>query len=227
MIVYGKQIVLYVLDKFPEMIKEVYLQKEIDKKLFHRFSKLDKKIARVDSKKAQAMAKGGNHQGFLLLVKDVVFTPFDELKAGKFLVVLYGITDVGNIGAIVRSAYVFGADGVIITGLKHLALEPLIRSSAGALLSMPLALYSKTLDLINELKMSGFKTYGAGFGGENVKDVKFGEKKALFLGSEGDGIPQKILSRLDKIISIKMAREFDSLNVSAAAAVLCDRIANG
>ncbi len=227
MIVYGKQIVLYILDKFPELIEEIYLQKEIDKKLFHRFVKLDKKIVRVDSKKAQAMAKGGNHQGFLLSVKDVEFTPFEELKTGKFLVVLYGLTDVGNIGAIVRSAYVFGADGVIVTGLKHIALEPVIRSSSGALLSMPVSLYPKALDLLNELKMSGFKTYGAGFGGESVKDVKFGEKTALFLGSEGEGIPQKILSKLDKTVSIKMAREFDSLNVSAAAAILCDRIANG
>jgi len=61
MIVYGKQICLYILKNYAEIIEEIYLQKEIDKKLFYAFSALKKKIVRVDPKKAQAMAKGGNH----------------------------------------------------------------------------------------------------------------------------------------------------------------------
>ncbi len=227
MIVYGKQICLYILKNYAEIIEEIYLQKEIDKKLFYTFSALKKKIVRVDPKKAQAMAKGGNHQGFLLGIKDLPFSSFKDIKNEDFLLVLHNITDVGNIGAIIRSAYIFGVNGVIITSQKHLNLEPVIRSSSGALLEMPIVLYPNCLDLINELKMSKFITYGADFGAENIANVKFDQKKALFLGSEGEGIPNKILSRLDKKISINMIREFDSLNVSAAAAIICDRIANG
>jgi len=228
MIVYGKQISLYILDNFPQMIEEIYLQKEIDKKLFYRFQKLDKKIIRVDFKKAQALAKGGNHQGFLLSIKDIGFAKLSDIKQDSdFLLVLYNITDVGNIGAIVRSAYAFGVDAIIITAQKHFSLEPIIRSSAGAMLNMPMVLYSNALDLLNELKMVGFETYGAGFGGKDIRDVSFGKKKAVFLGNEGEGIPHKIMTKMDEKITINMVRSFDSLNVSAASAVICDRIANG
>lgn len=228
MIVYGKQVSLYILNNFPEIIEEVYLQKEIDKKLFYRFQNLGKKIVRVDFKKAQSMAKGGNHQGYLLRVKDIGFANFKEIKdSSNFLLILYNITDVGNIGAIVRTAYVFGVDAVIITAQKNFFLEPIIRSSAGAMLNMPMVLYSNALDLINELKMVGFEVYGAGFGGKDIREVKFGQKKAIFLGSEGEGMPGKIVSKMDDKITINMVRSFDSLNVSAASAIICDRIANG
>ncbi len=226
MIVYGKQISLYILQKYPEIIEEVYLQKEIDKKLFYKFSNIAK-IVRIDPKKAQAMAKGGNHQGFLLKIKDLKFSFFKDIKQSNFLLVLYNITDVGNIGAIIRSAYIFGVDGIIITAQKNFNLEPIIRSSSGALLEMPIVLYPNSLDLINELKMSNFTIYGADFGGQNINNIKFPEKKVVFLGNEGSGIPNKILSKMDKKISIKMVRDFNSLNVSAAAAIICDRIANG
>jgi len=228
MIVYGKQISLYILENFPEMIEEIYLQKEIDKKLFYRFQNLGKKIVRVDFKKAQAMAKGGNHQGFLLAIKDVSFSEFKDIKnSSNFLLVLYNITDVGNIGAIIRSAYAFGVDAVIVTAQKSFSLEPVIRSSAAAALNMPIVLQPNALDLLNELKMADFKVYGAGFGGKDIRDIKFGEKKAVYLGSEGEGIPNKIMSKMDEKITINMVKDFDSLNVSAATAVICDRIANG
>lgn len=64
MIIYGKQIVLYVLENHPKLVEEVFLSKEIDNKLFSKFLKLGKKIHRLDNQKAQALAKGGNHQGF-------------------------------------------------------------------------------------------------------------------------------------------------------------------
>ncbi len=228
MIVYGKQVSLYILENFPEIIEEIYLQKEIDRKLFYRLQNLGKKIIKVDFKKAQAMAKGGNHQGFLLAIKDIDFAEFKDIKdSSNFLLVLYNITDVGNIGAIVRSAYAFGVDAIIITAQKHFSLEPIIRSSAGAMLNMPMVLQTNALDLLNELKMAGFEVYGAGFGGKDIRDIKFGNKKAIYLGSEGEGIPNKIISKMDEKITINMVRDFDSLNVSAASAIICDRIANG
>ena len=70
MIIYGKQIVLYVLEKHQDLIEEVFLSKEIDSKLFARFAKINKKIHKVDNQKAQALAKGGNHQGLILKLSD-------------------------------------------------------------------------------------------------------------------------------------------------------------
>jgi 23S rRNA (guanosine2251-2'-O)-methyltransferase len=81
--------------------------------------------------------------------------------------------------------------------------------------------------MLNELKQVGFTLYGADMGGVDVKEVSFAPKRVLIMGSEGKGLSPKVKEKLDTIVSIKMARAFDSLNVSAAAAVLCDRIANG
>ena len=224
MILYGKQIFFYVVKNYPELIEEVYLAKEVDRKVFSTITKLNKKVIKLDAKKAQAMARGGNHQGFLMKISFIEFAEVKDFKSEDFLLVLVGITDVGNIGAIVRSAYALGVDGVIVSGVSSLAFEGVVRTSSGAALSMPIALFKDTATLVNELKQVGFKTYAADMSGEDVKGVSFGSKKALFLGSEGEGISNKILKICDKKIKIVMEREFDSLNVSAAAAILCDRM---
>ena len=120
MLVYGKQVFLYILEKYPNLIEEIILSKELDKKLFSKVSRLNKKIIKVDNQKAQALAKGKNHQGFFLKIKDYELTPFEAMKNFNFLIVLVGVTDVGNIGAIIRSAYALGVDGVILSDIKSL-----------------------------------------------------------------------------------------------------------
>ncbi len=224
MTVYGKQIFFYVTQNYPELIEEIYLAKDIDKKIFSKIAKLDKKIIKLDSKKAQGLAKGGNHQGFLLKMRDIELIDVKELKESSFLLILVGITDVGNIGAIIRSAYALGVDGVIISGINSFSFEGVLRSSSGAALDMPISIFKNTLSLVNELKQSGFMHYGAHMDGEDVRDMTFESKRVLVLGSEGEGIPNKILKMCDKKIKVKMQREFNSLNVSAAAAILCDRM---
>ncbi|MDR3177381.1 MAG: 23S rRNA (guanosine(2251)-2'-O)-methyltransferase RlmB [Campylobacteraceae bacterium] len=227
MLIYGKQLFLYLLSRYPKRIQNVYLAKECDKKLFSSIAKLGVKIERVDEKRAQAMAKGGNHQGFLADILPFELVPLSSLKEANFLVMLFGVTDMGNIGAIIRSAYAFGVDGIIAANLKDLKLEQILRASSAAALEMPIALAPNAYDALNELKLEKFNIYAADMSGESVVDAKLDGKKLLILGSEGYGIPNRLLERCDKKICIKTAREFDSLNVSAAAAVLFDRICNG
>ena len=224
MLVYGKQVFLYILEKYPNLIEEIILAKELDKKLFSKVSRLDKKIIKVDNQKAQALAKGKNHQGFFLRIKDYELTPFETMKNFNFLIVLVGVTDVGNIGAVIRSAYALGVDGIIVSDIKSLNFEGVARSSSGALLDMPICLMPNTLDLMNELKQVDFTLFGATMNGSDVRDISFNSKKVLFLGSEESGLNRKVLSKIDKKISIVMSREFDSLNVSTAAAILIDRM---
>jgi 23S rRNA (guanosine2251-2'-O)-methyltransferase len=224
MLVYGKQIFHYVLERHPQRIKKVYLLKEIDQKLFTKLKKLGIEIVKVDNKKAQALARGGNHQGFLMEIEDLEFLPLSELKTGKFLVLLYGVTDVGNIGSIVRTSYALGVDGVVVSGIRNLKLEGVVRTSSGAALDMPMALVPNIYDLIKELKDAGFLIYGADMSGEDVRKIRFEGKRALLLGSEGEGIPKKALQKCDRSVAIKMARPFDSLNVSAAGAIFVDRM---
>ena len=224
MIVYGKQIFIYILEKYPKLIKNIYLAKEIDKKLFAKIGKLNQKIIKLDFKKAQAMSRGGNHQGFLLEIEPYKFSDFDTLKKQNFLLVLQGITDVGNIGAIIRTAYSLGVDGIIISGVKNLKIDAVARSSAGALFDMSIAITNNELDMINELKQIGFTIYGADKSGYDIRTTDINYKKALFMGSEGEGLSNKLLKKMDKLLSIKMEREFESLNVSVATAILCDRM---
>jgi len=224
MIIYGKQIFLFMLEKYPHMIEEIYLAKEIDKKLFSRLVKLNVEIKKPDNKKAQALARGGNHQGFLLKINKYEFTPFSEIKNGDFVLVLAGVTDVGNIGAIIRSAYALGVSGVVISMVNQINVEGIVRTSSGTMLDMPVALSKDIATVINELKQSSFFIYGADMSGEDVRECKFEGKQVLVLGSEGMGLTNKVLKICDKKIKIKMQREFDSLNVSVASALLCDRM---
>lgn len=229
MIIYGKQVVLYVLQNHPQLIDEVLFSKEIDKKVFSKFLKLGKKIIKLDNKKAQSLAQGGNHQGFFLRLNEHVYNSIEELKEKNFIVVLDGLTDVGNIGAISRSAYSLGMDGIIASGVKTLNTSGIIRTSSGAMLDIPLALYPNSLDLVNELKQCGFTLIGATMGGTDLK--KYGkiekeDKVALILGSEGSGLHPKIAKKLDLKVSIGMSNNFDSLNVSVAAGILMYTLKN-
>ena len=227
MIVYGKQIFLYLLKNHPNLIEEVYFSKEIDKKIFREVSFLNVEIKRVDTKKAQAMARGGNHQGFLLKVKDFEFFNIKDIKKEDFILILSGITDVGNIGAIIRTAYSLGVGGVVVAGISNINLEAVARTSSGALFDMPLVLQKDILSLINELKQLGYTVYCADMSGDDIRDVEISRKRVLILGSEGEGISSRVLKSCNKKVKIKMQREFDSLNVSVATGILCDRMRNG
>ncbi len=225
MIVYGKQIVFHILDKHPQIINEIYLTKEIDKKLFSKFTKLDKKIIRPDNMKAQSLARGGNHQGFLLDIQEFEFATLTQIKKQSFVLVLDGLTDIGNIGAITRTAYALGVDAIVICGLKQINAAAITRTSSGAMLDIPVALIHNTADVAHELKQIGFKLFGAHMDGEEIsKYTKHTQNSikqtALFLGSEGSGLSKKILSKLDAKLSISMSNDFDSLNVSVAAGIL-------
>ena len=130
----------------------------------------------------------------------------------------------GNIGAIVRSAYALGVDAVLVSGIKQLNYSALIRTSAGAALDLVPIVTQNVLDDINELKQRGFKFYGADLDGEPLEEATFEQKRVLVLGSEDRGISKRIKAKLDKSYTITMKREFDSLNVSAAAAIFIHRM---
>ena len=105
-------------------------------------------------------------------------------------------------------------------------MEGVLRASSGAAYEANIALVEDGLSLLNELKQVGFKIYATASGGKNAHEVKFDRKVALVMGSEGEGLHKKVLTKSDEIVGIKMKNDWDSLNVSAAFAILCDRIIN-
>jgi 23S rRNA (guanosine2251-2'-O)-methyltransferase len=226
MIIYGKQVCLYALQEHGKNVKTVYIAKKgvLPQKLFEAYRD---KIKFLEEKWAQSMSKGGNHQGLLLEMEPLEQSHLSTMKRDAFILVLDGLTDTGNIGAIIRSAYALGVDGVIATGVKSLNLAPIVRTSSGALLNTPFAIIPNISDVLNELKQVQFKIYGASMDGNELGKCQFSEKRVLVLGSEGEGISKRAKSKIDEMVSIKMRHEFDSLNVSAAAAILIHRMGNG
>ena len=228
MIIYGKQVCLHALEHHEKKIKTVYVAQKganskgaLPKDLFHKYHD---KIKFLEEKWAQSMSKGGNHQGLLVEMEEFEETTFAKVKQSDFIVVLDGLTDVGNIGAVVRSAYALGADAIIVSGVRQLNMAANTRSSSGALLDMPLMITPNILDNFNELGQLGFRIYGASMEGENIQSMTFTPKRVLVLGSEGKGLSGKVSGKIDQMISIEMKHSFDSLNVSAAAAILIHRM---
>lgn len=224
MIIFGKQPVMYALQTCPWRFEEIYLAKELARQDFLPLSKLDKPIKRIDSKKAQALAHGGNHQGILVKLTPPQEESLQSLKTRRSLLVLCGISDVGNIGSIFRTAYAMGVEGVaiILPSLSPKAREGIARLSSGAFLSLPYGVFSNVLDVAHELKEEGFTLLGADMEGKG--SIQAPQKWALFLGSESQGLSARLKHKLDTILSIKMHHSFDSLNVAVATGILLDRI---
>jgi 23S rRNA (guanosine2251-2'-O)-methyltransferase len=225
MIIYGKQVCLHALQKHEANIKTVYIAKKgiLPQKLF---AANRDKVKFLEERWAQKMSKGGNHQGILLEMEPLAHSDLNTLKKERFILVLDTLTDTGNIGAIVRSAYALGVDGIVATGVKNLHIPAIVRTSSGALLDIPFMIVPNILDVLNELKQVDFKIYGASTEAEELDKCQFNEKRVLVLGSEGEGLSKKAKSKIDQTVSIEMKHEFDSLNVSAAAAILIHRMGN-
>ncbi len=224
MLIYGKQTVLYLVDHHPEMIETLYLSKEVDKQLYHKLMKAPFELKRTKPEFVQSLCKSGNHQGFLAEVGSFELSPINMIKEMQNVIVLAGLTDMGNMGAIIRSSYALGVEAVIIAGVKKVQIENLARSSSGALFDLPIIHAPQLNDLPNLLKQFGFTLYGAAMDGEDIRTCSIAQRRVLFVGNEGEGLSKRLEKSLDQKVSISMAHDFDSLNVSVATAILIDRM---
>ena len=210
---------MYIVENHSNLIQEIILSKEIDRKLFNKIKKLNKKIIKIDNKKAQSLSKNGNHQGFFLKIDGIELYNYEFIKNKKFIVILDNITDMGNIGSIIRSSYAFGVDAIIITNIKQIKIQNIIRTSSGAAIELPIVHFFDIKDLVNRLKQDGFRLIGADINGINLKKFKKDDRSiALFVGNENQGISKKILSKLE-CYKIEMRNQFNSLNVANATSI--------
>jgi 23S rRNA (guanosine2251-2'-O)-methyltransferase len=137
------------------------------------------------------------------------------------VVVLDGITDVHNLGAILRSCDQFSVDLVVIPQRRRAQQSSAVhRVSSGASQHVPLVSVSNIVREIELLQKNGYWAYGADMEGENLHTTRFSDKTVLILGSEGEGLSQLVRKRCDYIVSIPTTGHIDSLNVSVAAGIL-------
>ena len=139
----------------------------------------------------------------------------------SLVILLDHIEDPQNLGAILRSADVFAADLIIAPRRRSAPLtDAAVKASAGAAAWAPLVLVPNLAEALRKLKKAGFWLYAADMGGANLPDADLAARSGIVLGNEGAGVSRLLKEECDVAVSIPMAGHVDSLNVSAAAAVL-------
>ncbi len=169
-----------------------------------------------------------NHQGLLAYVSSAEYSSVDDIfenaesrGEAPFIILLDGITDPHNLGAIIRSAECAGAHGVIIPERRSAGLNPAcVKAAAGAAEYMKVARVSNLSRTIDELRQRGVWIYGADMDGENVYEADLSGPLGIVIGAEGDGITRLVLEKCDKIVSIPMRGHINSLNASVAAGII-------
>jgi len=170
-----------------------------------------------------------NHQGIIAITAMITYQPFEEVIAQVFesgkdplIIILDGITDVRNMGAIARSAEAAGADAILIPEKGSAQINPdAMKTSAGALSIIPVCRTPDLIRSVRYLKNAGLKITGA----TEKTDIlyyqaDFRSPVAIIMGAEDVGISSALLDLCDQEVRIPMLGKISSLNVSAAAAVL-------
>ena len=168
------------------------------------------------------------HQGMLAYVAAVDYKGVDDILAlaqergeDPFIVILDGVTDPHNLGAIIRSAECAGAHGVILPERRAAGLGPAAaKAAAGALNYLPIARVKNLNRTIDELKQRGVWVIGTAMDGEDALTADLTGPVALVIGSEGEGISHLTLQKCDRTVTLPMKGQIVSLNASVAAGIL-------
>ena len=169
------------------------------------------------------------HQGIIAFIAPIEYANLEDVlenikskQKNSLIIMLDGVQDPHNLGAIIRSAKCAGADAVIIPKRNSsLVTSTVEKCSAGAVSLIPIVQVSNLNNAIDLLKKHGFWTYAAEANGEqNYYDVKYNSNTLFVLGGENQGVSKLTTQKCDLTIKINMSGEFNSLNVSNAASIL-------
>ena len=231
MIIYGKNAVIEAL-KSNKTFNQIILDKGIkgsavqeiidlakDKKI--RIDFVKKEILEAKLKKNKQIKV--NHQGVVAEIIDFKYCEIDEIlnnQKNSIIIILDGIEDPHNLGAIIRTAECAGASGVIISKRRACQInETVMKTSAGALSNVLVSRVNNIPQTIDYLKNNGIWVYAVEVGGENIFKANLKDNIALILGSEGNGISRLVKEKCDGILTIPLKGEINSLNVSVAAGI--------
>lgn len=188
-------------------------------------------VINVEKEKLDSLCCGGVHQGVAAMAAQKEYCEVsDILKIAEergempFIVILDGVEDPHNLGAIIRSAECAGAHGIIIPKRRAAGLTATAaKASAGALEHMAIAKVVNLAVEIDKLKELGVWVYAAEADGDDIYKTDLDRPAAFVFGSEGDGVSRLVREKCDYAVSIPLHGRVNSMNVSAAAAViLCE-----
>lgn len=194
--------------------------------------KHDTMVKFVKKERLDQMSETGKHQGVIAMTAAYTYAEVDDiLEAARekgelpFILLLDNIEDPHNLGAIIRTANLAGAHGVIIPKNRAVGLTATVaRTSAGALNYTPVAKVTNLARTIEELKKQGMWFVCADMGGTQMYDLDLKGSIGLVIGNEGEGVSKLVREKCDFIASIPMHGDIDSLNASVAAGVLAYEI---
>ncbi len=194
--------------------------------------KHDTMVKYVTKERLDQMSQTGKHQGVIAVIAAYDYAEVEDIlqKAREkgeapFIFLLDNIEDPHNLGAIIRTANLAGAHGVIIPKNRAVGLTATVaRTSAGALNYTPVAKVTNLSKTIEELKKEGMWFVCADMGGTSMYQLDLKGPMGLVIGNEGDGVSRLVREKCDFIASIPMKGDIDSLNASVAAGVLAYEI---
>ena len=194
--------------------------------------KTDTIINYVSKERLDQLSERHAHQGVIAQVAAYDYSTVDEILAraeekgeAPFLIILDNVEDPHNLGAIIRTANLAGAHGVIIPKRRAVGLTSTVaKTSAGAINYTPVAKVTNIVRTIEELKEKGIWFVCADMGGETMYDLDLTGPMGLVIGNEGEGVSRLVREACDFTASIPMKGDIDSLNASVAAGVLAYEI---
>jgi 23S rRNA (guanosine2251-2'-O)-methyltransferase len=226
MIIFGMNPVLEAIRSHPDRIHYIGVAKGAHtNRVFDAAKKAGVPVRILPPDQIDRLAGRGVHNGVVADVSEAAYADFEEVVAREttnFVLILDGITDPQNFGAILRVADGFGVNLVVIPQHESVGLTPAaVKASAGASEWIPVAQVTNVARTIEALKKREFWIYGAAENGDAPAAIDFRGKVALVLGSEGKGIRRNVLEHCDRTVTISMLGRIESFNVATAAAVLC------
>lgn len=208
------------------MIDKNYSERKDD--LIALITKNKIKIEYLPKQLLDKKSKTGHHQGFIAESVEFSYSSVEDiLQVSKsqnrdaFIVLLDGIEDPHNLGAIIRSCECAGVDGIIIPKNRACQInETVIRTSTGAISNMKIARVTNLKDAIEFLKDNDVWVYGAEIGGVDIYKQKLNKSIAVIIGSEGKGIKPTIKNYCDGILTLPLKGSVNSLNASVACGIV-------
>lgn len=228
MIIYGVNPVLEAIRSHPGRVRYIAVAREQStrhQRVIAEAKKNGVAVRNVPAEQVDRLAGRGVHNGVVAEVAEGTYADFDDVvgnEATSFVLILDGITDPQNLGAILRVAEGFGVDLVVLPEHDSAGLTPAaVKASAGASEWVAVAQVTNLARALETLKKLGYWTYAAAASGDAPASIDFTGKVALVLGSEGKGIRRNVLEHCDRAVTIPMHGHVESFNVATAAAVLC------
>ncbi|MGZ7032279.1 MAG: 23S rRNA (guanosine(2251)-2'-O)-methyltransferase RlmB [Thermoanaerobaculia bacterium] len=228
MIIYGLNPVLEAIRSQPERVHYVAVSREHGSKLHRVIAEATKagiSVRHVTAEQVDRLAGSGVHNGIVADISSSGYADFDDVIAQEsttFVLILDGVTDPQNFGAILRVADGFGVQLVVIPEHDSAGLTPVaVKASAGASQWVPVAQVTNLARAIESLQKKKFWVYAAADGGDAPASIDFRGNVAIVVGNEGKGIRRNVLEHCDRVVTIPMAGHVESFNVATAAAVLC------